>query len=137
MVLIQVCACVCVCARVCVCVCVYERIAWSPVYDSSLAGYVTMRLCVCVGGCVGGWVRAPAEAVCRLAAARYDWRPPEHPDEADDDIEQPESLRTVELANSECVCVCVCVCLCGWSEMVVLANSQLTSTRILMGACVY
>jgi hypothetical protein len=38
------------------------------------------------------------EALCRLAAAKYDWRPPETPDD-DDDIEQPESLRHVALAN--------------------------------------
>lgn len=40
------------------------------------------------------------EAVCRLAATKYEWRPPENPDDAaDDDIEQPEALRNIDLAN--------------------------------------
>ncbi|GFH08675.1 uncharacterized protein HaLaN_03674 [Haematococcus lacustris] len=39
------------------------------------------------------------ETVCRLAAAKYEWRPPENPDEADDPIEQPEVLKSVALAN--------------------------------------
>ncbi|GFH17779.1 hypothetical protein HaLaN_14480, partial [Haematococcus lacustris] len=39
------------------------------------------------------------ETLCRLAAAKYEWRPPENPDEADDPIEQPEVLKSVALAN--------------------------------------
>lgn len=35
------------------------------------------------------------EALCRLAAQKYEWRPPESMEEADDDIEQPEALRRV------------------------------------------
>jgi hypothetical protein len=39
------------------------------------------------------------EVVCRLAAVKYDWRPPDCPDDGEDDIAQPEALRAVPLAN--------------------------------------
>lgn len=43
--------------------------------------------------------RARRACAAVRAPGRFEWRPPEGPEEADEDIEQPEALRAVPLAN--------------------------------------
>eukprot|EP00798_Chlamydomonas_sp_ICE-L_P031751 gene31751-6949_t len=41
------------------------------------------------------------ETICRLAAAKYEWRPPENNDEADEEVELPETLKKSLLVARE------------------------------------